>query len=185
MKLGIREAVFFVLLLGLLCAYWWFGFRRMDERRVSLEKAMVAKHNELTDLRRSTAGIENVSLKLQQLAEAIKFFESKLPQEKEIDTVLDRVWKIAEQNNLTSRTVKTLRTERGPQFSEQQMQLSLSGDFEGFYQFLLDFEKLPRITRLTKMDLQKINDREGQMQAEVVLSIYFESAPQTNVASTR
>jgi hypothetical protein len=52
--------------------------------------------------------------------------------------------------------------------------LSLSGDFNGYYAFLLQLEKLPRITRVTQMKLEKINDRDGEMQAQLTLSIFFE-----------
>ena len=180
MKLGIRELVFFLVLLGLLGSAYWFGFKRMDTRRESLEASIKVKQTALGDLRRSTAGIEDVEQKLKQLSEAIRFFESKLPQERELETILDQVWKIAQRHNLTTRSVKTLRTERNPSYSEQQLQIGLSGNFEGYYAFLLEFEKLPRITRITKMNLQKINDTEGQMQADITLSIYFESDGRNN-----
>jgi hypothetical protein len=52
--------------------------------------------------------------------------------------------------------------------------LSLQGNINGFYSFLLQLEKLQRITRVTQMDLQKINDRDGEMQARMTLSIFFE-----------
>ena len=57
---------------------------------------------------------------------------------------------------------------------QQPIQLSLSGDFNGFYSFLLQLEKLQRITRVTDMTLQKINDHDGEMQAQLTLSIFFE-----------
>lgn len=185
MKLGLREALFVLVILGLLGSSWWFGFRKMDAKRAALEAGMSAKQAALSNLRRSTAGVEDVELKLQQLADAIRFFESKLPQEKELETILDRVWKIAEANKLASRTVRTLKTERGPNYSEQQLQVTLSGDFEGFYQFLLDFEQLPRITRIGKMNLQKINDHEGQMTADLVLSVFFEPDRPSEITMNR
>ena len=55
-----------------------------------------------------------------------------------------------------------------------QIELSLQGDFNGFYSFLLQLEKLQRITRVTQMNLQKINDRDGEMTAQMTLSIFFE-----------
>jgi Tfp pilus assembly protein PilO len=174
MKLGIREAIFVLLMLGLLGCSYWFGFRRLDDRRHSMEDEIKSRTSALNDLRSSTAGIDNLEKKIVDLQQAIRFFESKLPKEKEVEDVLQQVTQLAQQNNLVSRTFRTLKTERGGNYSEQQLQMSLSGDFEGFYAFLLKLEKLPRITRITRMNLQKINDDEGKMQAEVVLSIYFE-----------
>ena len=62
--------------------------------------------------------------------------------------------------------------------------MSLSGDFNGFYAFLLQLENLPRITRITQMKLEKINEHDGDATAQITLSIFFE--PQTDgVASVR
>jgi Tfp pilus assembly protein PilO len=81
---------------------------------------------------------------------------------------------MAEANSLTTKTVRTMKSERCASYSEQPIQMSLAGDFNGFYEFLLQLEKLPRITRVTQMNLQKITDNEGEMQAQMTLSIFFE-----------
>jgi type IV pilus assembly protein PilO len=81
---------------------------------------------------------------------------------------------MAEANSLQTRTIKTLKSERAANYSEQPIQLSLAGDFGGFYSFLLQLEKLPRITRVTNMDLKKISDKDGEMQAQMTMSIFFE-----------
>jgi hypothetical protein len=40
--------------------------------------------------------------------------------------------------------------------------------------FLLQLEQLPRLTRVTRMDLKKINERDGSMEAQMTLNIFFE-----------
>ena len=128
----------------------------------------------MRNLKQATAGIDDLNRKIDELQQAINFFESKLPQEKEIDKILKEVSQMAEANSLQTKTIKTLKSERGANYSEQPIQMSLRGDFNGFYSFLLQLEKLPRITRVTQMNLQKINDRDGEMQAQMTLSIFFE-----------
>ena len=58
----------------------------------------------------------------------------------------------------------------------------IEGNFDGFYQFLLDLESLPRITRVHQLKILKLgmgprdNDQitvGGAMRAEFTLSIYF------------
>ena len=98
-----------------------------------------------------------------------------------MDKVLTEVSQMADANSLQSNTVKSLKTERGRSYSEQSIQMSLSGDFNGFYSFLLQLEKLPRITRVTNMSLQKISERDGEMTASLTMSIFFE--PDTGLAS--
>src|SRR5262245_60064679 len=181
MRFGIRELIFVALMLGLLGSSWVFVFKKADARRASKLADIDQMDQALLNLRRATAGIDDMGRKISELQRAIDFFASKLPQAKEMDKVLTEVSQMAEANSLQSRTVKSLKTERGSSYSEQSIQMSLSGDFNGFYSFLLQLEKLPRITRVTKMNLQKINERDGEMQAEVTMSIFFE--PDANAAA--
>ena len=173
MRFGIRELVFVALVIGLGAASF-FVLKKSVDKRDRLMKDVAGKRKELNDLRQATAGIEDVGRKTAELKQAIMFFESKLPQEKEIDKILKEVWQIAEANALLTRTVKTLRSERAANYSEQPIEMTLAGDFNGFYSFLLQLEKLPRITRVTTMNLSKITDKEGSMQAKLTLSIFFE-----------
>ena len=183
MKLGIRELLFLCVLGGLLvCAY--FVFKKSDVKDTQLRAEIEEKNRRLSNLAQATAGIEDLSKKIEELGQAITFFESKLPQEKEVDKILKEVWQMAEANSLTTKTVKTMKSERYSSYSEQPIQMSLSGDFKGFYSFMLQLEKLPRITRVMQMNLQKINDRNGEMQAQMTLSIFFEPDGDKSVAST-
>jgi type IV pilus assembly protein PilO len=173
MRFGIRELLFTVVLVALVA-----GATMMLRERATRRAEAVLNHDEkqraLINLREATAGIDDLGRQIDELEQAIAFFESKLPQEKEMDKILKDVWQMAEANSLQTRAIKTLRGERAANYSEQPIQMNLSGDFNGFYAFLLQLEKLARITRVTQMNLQKINDRDGEMQAQLTLSIYFE-----------
>ncbi len=185
MKLGLRETIFFALMLGLLGCSWHFVFNKANQRRGALLADINAKESTLANLRSSTAGIADLSRKIADLQKAIAFFESKLPQEKEIDKILQEIWQMAEANSLQVKTVKTLRAEHAAGYNEQPIQMSLSGDFNGFYSFLLQLEKLPRITRIHQMTLKKIADHEGEMQAQLTLSIFFEPEARPAVAAAQ
>jgi type IV pilus assembly protein PilO len=149
-----------------------FMKKQADRRNLDADTEQI--RTELVQLKQATAGIEDLGRKIDDLQKAIDFFESKLPQEKEMDKILAEVSQMADANALQTKTVKTLKSERTANYSEQPIQMSLSGDFNGFYAFLLQLEKLARITRVTQMNLQKIDEHDGQMQAQMTLSIYFE-----------
>jgi len=174
MKFGLREIIFVVVMLGLLGSTNYFVFSKANKKKQDLLSDIRTKQAALSNFQQATAGIEDLNNKIDELQKAITFFESKLPQEKEVDKILKEVWQMAEANQLTTKTIKTLKSQRGASYSEQPIQLSLSGDFNGFYAFLLQLEKLQRITRITDMNLQKISDRDGEMQAQMTLSIFFE-----------
>jgi type IV pilus assembly protein PilO len=183
MKLGLREIVFLTVMLGLLGSTWFLVFNKADAKRAALRADTESKRKALVNLRKSTAGIENLGKKIEQLQDAIRFFESKLPQEHEVHNILKEISQMAEANTLQTRTVKTNKSERAANYREQPIQVNISGDFNGFYSFLLQLETLPRITRITQMKLVGISDRDGEMQAEMTLSIFFE--PGTSVASAQ
>ena len=181
MKFGIRELILVCAMVGLLVCSWLFVFKKANAKVVDLKQKTETKQKELGTLDKATTGIEDLGRKIDELQKAITFFESKLPQEREIDKILREVSQMAEQNSLQTKTIKMLKSERGPSYSEQPISVSLSGDFDGFYTFLLQLEKLSRITRVTQMSLEKINERDGEMQAQMTLSIFFE--PDTSARS--
>jgi Tfp pilus assembly protein PilO len=182
MKFGIPELLFVAILTGVLAATYVLVDKKAHAR-AAIEQTVAARQRDLADLDRATAGISDVSAKIDELQKAIAFFEGKLPQEREIDKVLREVWQMAEANQLTIKTIKTLKSERSAGYSEQPIEMSMSGDFkDSFYAFMLQLEQLPRLTRVSKMELKKINDRDGQMEAHLTLSIFFE--PETGSAST-
>jgi type IV pilus assembly protein PilO len=183
MKLGPREFIFFAAMLALLGCAYFFVFTKADARRDALRQDTAAKQKALTNLNKATAGIDDLGRKIKELEDAIRFFESKLPAEREVDKLLEEVTQRARANALQTRTIRTMRAEKAAHYNEQPIQLSLSGDFNGFYSFLLQLERLPRITRINQMKLNKINDRDGEMEADLTLSIFFE--PDTRTAGAR
>jgi type IV pilus assembly protein PilO len=174
MKFGIRELILVCAMVGLLICSWLFVFKKANAKVVDLKQKTETKHKELSTLDKATTGIEDLGRKIDELQKAITFFESKLPQEREIDKILREVSQMADANSLQTKTIKMLKSERGPSYSEQPISVSLSGDFNGFYAFLLQLEKLSRITRVTQMSLEKIDERDGEMQAQMTISIFFE-----------
>ena len=184
MKFGIREIIFVLVMLALLGSTNYFVFSKSNKRKAERLAEIHARQTALGNLQQATAGIEDLNHKIEELKQAITFFESKLPQEKEVDSILKEVWQMAEANNLSTKTVKTLKSERNANYSEQPIQMSLSGDFNGFYAYLLQLEKLQRLTRVSDMTLQKISDRNGEMQAQITLSIFFEPDVGAKIANS-
>jgi type IV pilus assembly protein PilO len=173
MKLGIREILFFIVMLAVLGSAYFFVFSKANDKRKALEADTLAKQRDLDNLHNATSGINDRNHKIAELESAIKFFDGKLPPQRDVDTILQQVAQTSEAAGLATQTVKPSKSETTAHYSEEPIELSLTGSFEGFYQFLLDLEKLPRLTRVTQMKLSKIDERKGQMTAHLTLSIYF------------
>ena len=174
MKFGLREIIFLNLMLGLVAASWWFGFNKVTERKDQLRADMAVKQRELADLQEATADVADLERQIEDLQRAIDFFEGKLPREKEVNDLLREVSRAAESSQLEIRKFEPVKTIRGSHYSELPVRIQLAGEFEGFYAYILALEKLARITRVTDMTLKKMQDRNGSMEAEMTISIFFE-----------
>jgi Tfp pilus assembly protein PilO len=183
-KILFKMAAFVVALGGAVAAFYYLYVVPTTRQDVEQSAVIEERRRALADLDKSTAGINDINRKIKDLQEAVRFFESKLPKEKEVETVLEQVWKMAEANSLQARTIRSGKTERTANYSLQQIDMDLSGDFNGFYLFMQQLERLPRLTRIEAMSINKISDREGEMQAKLTLSIFFEPADSTLAASS-
>lgn len=180
MKIGLREIIFFKLMLGLLLAAYFFGFRRMEAKTAAYEQQTVTKQQRLADLARASRDIDDIADRVKKLEQAIQLFEKKLPEEQALDTILLNVTQLMEDHKLTGRSFKpNPKTIAGPNYREKQIEVTLSGHFYGFYAFLADLERLERIIKITDMKLTKIDDVDGQMRAVMKLSIFFDPATPT------
>jgi Tfp pilus assembly protein PilO len=182
MKFGVREFVFLAVLAGMPVAAWWFVFRPSNARNAEMLAQIESRQTKLQALNKVTATLGDMQAEIGSLEEAIKYFHSKLPSEKEIDKVLQEAWRLAEKNQLTTKSIRTLKcdssstlgAEDSP-YAEQPISMQLEGPFSGFYGFLLALEAQPRIMRVQKMSIEKpAKGEEGWVKADCVVSVFFE-----------
>jgi Tfp pilus assembly protein PilO len=185
MKFGPRELIFIAVMLGLLGSSYFLVFNKANEKRQRIEAEIDRKQKALADLDRARVGVDDLKKKIDELQKAIVFFEGKLPESREMDKVLEDVTKLARDNGLEQRTFKTGKSQRAANYSEQPIEMTLAGEFEGFYVYLQQLERFERLTRVTRMNLTKMNERDGAMQAQITLSIFFEPDPATATAAAQ
>ena len=175
MKTNVRQLVFVALLVAIpLGAYFWV-FRPANQQFRAKREEVDKKAEKLESLRQATCRISDLNAEVDKLSEAVVFFESKLPGRHEIHKVLAQISKIADGQNLETRLFETLRPKKGPRYSELPIKIEVCGGFESYYQFLLDLERIPRITRITDMRLKR-DAPDGTVTAKFTVSIFFESS---------
>ena len=184
MKLGYREIILVAVLLAMLGGSYVFLFQKANVKRQALQAETRQEEQTLETVRQATAGIDDMNRKIAEMQKQIAFFQSRLPAEREVDKILKEVWQMAGANNLSTQTVKTQPSVHNDNYSEQPIEMNLSGNFDGFYSFLQQLERLDRITRITQMKLQRIDNQNGQMQAEITLSIFFTPSGGESMATT-
>ncbi len=106
---------FFVLLLAMPVAAWWYMFKPFNEHKNQVQGHTLEQMQKLTDLRKMTAQSPNIAADIEKLKKAIAFLEGKLPVEKEMDKVLNEVWQLQQKSGLTTKSVHTLKVDSGGQ----------------------------------------------------------------------
>lgn len=180
MRFGVREFIFMLLLMSMPVATYFLVFQPRNLQIAEARNEIFHKQSKLSQLEEKTKSMIDLGQEIERLSEAIQAFEQKLPAQREVEVILKEVWELAATNNLTPKSVRTDKILKAAQYAELPIKMVFIGDFDGFYSFLLQLEKLPRITRTPTMKLKKLNkEGEGIMQADLVLSIFFEGDEHT------
>jgi type IV pilus assembly protein PilO len=174
MTSGFRQLVFFVLLVGVAAAGYQYMIKPANQHLAQAKQRVEGKRAKLAEFEDATAKAEDLNKQLEQLQEAIRFFESKLPPTSEVHKVLEQVTVVAQKKGLKPKTIRTLQPKDNNGYVEQPLEMKWAGDFNSFYTFLLEIEKLPRIMKLRQLSLNK--ESGGSVSAELILSIFFQDA---------
>lgn len=176
MRFGLRELIFVLLLLASPVGAYFLVFQPRSAQIANAQQEIAAKRAKLAKLEAATRSISDLGNEIDRLAEALHVFEQRLPKQQEVEKVLKEVWQIASKHDLKPESVKTDKIVDEGQFSTLPLKMQFVGDFDGFYSFLLEVEKLPRISRIPQMDLSRSRqaDEQGLMKANVTLQIFFE-----------
>jgi type IV pilus assembly protein PilO len=173
MTSGIRHFVFFVLMIGMAYASWAYMIRPADAALVMQRQALEEKQARLAELDRAGSTAVNLDEQLKQVEKAIRVFESKLPPKSQIHTVLGNVTLIAQKHGLTPKTISALKPSESNGYIEQPLKMELHGDFNAYYAFLLELERMDRITKIRELVLKKKDKSEGLTEATFIMSIFF------------
>lgn len=174
MSSGVKKIIFFLVLIGIAYIGYQFMIKPANAHLAQVRKRTEQKMEKLHQFEKATAAAQDLNQQLEQLENAISFFESKLPPSVAIDRVLQDVTLIAQKQGLSSRVFQTLPRSTNSGYIEQPLKMELEGDFNSFYSFLLELEQLPRIMKVSQLDLQKARVQEGQISAEFIVSIFFQ-----------
>src|ERR1043166_2279563 len=107
MQFGPRTLFSIVLLLAMPIAAYMFMFKPIEKQRDDARDNIRMKKEQLSEVATALARTKDLPAEIEKLKKAIDFLEHKLPQEKEMDGVLNEVWKIAEKNGLNTKSVRT------------------------------------------------------------------------------
>ena len=170
-----RKVVFFVLILGVAVVGYQYMIKPANTHLAEDKSRVDTKFAQLAKFQKATAAAEDLTKQLEQLKEAIGFFENRLPPKSQIHEVLEQVTVIAQKEGLEPKTIRTLKEKDNSGYIEQPLRMELEGNFSSFYSFLLELENLPRIMKIRELKLEKQKTDEGQIAADFIVSIFFQN----------
>lgn len=174
MKFGFRELIFLFVLLAMPVSSYWFVFRPQNVEIEAAKKEIEHKELLLEKLAEATQQSANLERANEEISEAIGLVESRLPNNKEVEVILEQVSELARRSRLDLPKVKAGKPVVAARYMEQPLEMTMQGDFDDFYEFLLKLERLDRITRVLDLNLERLDKENGSMVATFTLSIYFE-----------
>lgn len=176
MQIRIREIIFMLVLLAMPVSSWWFVFKPQNQEIAKAKGEILHKEQLLDKLAAATAATADLQLRKSALIEQITLVESQLPSGEELDLVLHQVADIARQQRLEIMKVKTATPITNSNYSEQPLEMVIRGDFDDFYVFLQEIEKLPRLTRIPDFDIARSAKDDGITTVKMTLSVFFEAS---------
>ena len=175
MQFGFREMIFTSLLLGLVAGTY----------ATIVEPHARARQQQLAEIRSMDAAISalgNSTTAFVPLAQHVDeeqaraaLFQARLPREADTQEGVDEVLQTAAANSLQAGEALLLKPTEVDGLRAQPINFHLTGNFNGFYSFLLQLESMPRVIRISRLDLKGADDRDGQIQADMTLTMYFDA----------
>ena len=191
MKFGMRELMFFFVLLAVPVASFMYVFKPRNAEIAAADQEIQGKRAKLEQLQLMTATIDDLGAAIEEGRRTVQTIEAKLPNEQGVEVILEQVWQLAKNNHLIVKSVKSEKSVPAALYMELPLKVWMEGDFDGFYQFMLELENLPRITRIHEMKLERLNSGgssksesapPGTLKAEFILSIYFQPQQSSQIA---
>lgn len=176
MTSGSRKLVFFILLLAMVYVSYTYMIKPANQHLAQEKVKVEQKRAKLLELNKATAAASDLQSQLKKVEEAITVFESRLPPCSDIHRILEDVTKIAQTHGLTPKTIRALDAKSNRGYVEQPLKMELDGNFNSYYAFLLEMEKLDRITKIRELSLKKKSKTEGQTEATFIVSIFFQNS---------
>lgn len=176
MKLGTRELLTFLIVLMIPLISFVVVFRPQNTEIDAAMGEIAHKRDVLDRLRTETARNADLREANERIAERIEKDEARLPSSKGVDRIVRQVSGLAVDSGLAPPTLKSLKPLEAAMYRELPLEMTTSGTFKGFYEFLRRMERLPRITRIVNMEIKRGAKAATDPEIEVkfTLSIYFQ-----------
>ncbi|MDX2131966.1 MAG: type 4a pilus biogenesis protein PilO [Planctomycetota bacterium] len=174
MNVGMRTVCVLLVVVGLPVASYFLVFKPTNAKLDTDREECEQKEKYLTKLAEIGDRDADLVRANEEITRSITLIEQRLPSGKEIDGLVRRVSDLAVAAGLEPPAIKSAKPVPSGIYMEQPLDMEVSGSFLGFFTFLAQMEKLPRITRIHDLKLTGQPKDGVELKAEFTLSIYFQ-----------
>ena len=169
-----REIFFLSAMLALMGCSYLMVRHSASEKYATLQADIVERRKAIAEFQQSVAGMDAMESEIDGVRKSINDFERHLPRQEQVDEIVTSLSRLATANSLVTQSIKMLPLSQTAGLGEQPVEMTLTGDFNGVYALLLQIEKMPRLTRVTQLKINKSDEHEQLVRAQITLSLFFE-----------
>lgn len=178
----IRQVAFFFVLVAVPVSAWAFVFRPRNQEIAMARADVDLRMIQLEELREVEMINSDLETTLEQLEGALDELRARIPDAAGVEDILRRIAEITQENRLVVRSFKREKTVSSNHYAELPLKTVIEGSFHGIHRFLIDLERIPRITRILDMKIENPNFNKmtragngianGDVRAEMTITIY-------------
>ena len=103
--------------------------------------------------------------------------QSLLPVQGSLEPLQNQIVQLAAANSLQMSASRSLASHELSRCIDQPIEICISGSFNGFYSFLLQLESMPRLKKVTALQMRESAEHNGDMQATLRLDVFSKPPP--------
>ena len=182
----IRQFAFLAVLVAVPVSAWAFVFRPRNQEIAMARADVDLRLIQLEELREVEMINSDLEVTLQQLEGALDDLRARIPDVAGVEDVLRRIAEITGEHDLVVRSFRREKTVTSNHYAELPLKTVIEGSFHGIHRFLIDLERIPRITRILDLRIENPDfDRmtrsgariaTGEVRAEMTITIYADQA---------
>ncbi len=169
----VLNAVGLLSVAGVLAAVWFFGLRsaRRDSEQLAGRQAQLQRFLETETALTSEHESQQVSLERQRTE--IELLLTRIPREaREID-FLELLSETAKQTDVTLQNFQPLSGQPGTSIGTSQVRISGRGSYENLIRFLDQLKTMPRMNRVSRLELGVADAARNVCSIELTLELFF------------
>ncbi len=146
---------------------------KTDRTKIATLKEQEKRLTEKLDLAGDmSVAMDKISLEIEKIQRNLEAFNQQLPSQKRIHDFIRSIDKLADQNGVQLEAIDPGEMQRASLYTRIPIKIAARSGFQSFYEFLYQLEKIPRITRMERLRIDRPADQD-RCHIELALAVFI------------